>query len=313
MAKITQAQLNAAFRVVSGAFYGSYTQLAEMEMGWDRAMTMSETTDQDTITLNWIEARMGLRFGKRGQGPLTRRLLGTTTTLTVLKQEDGVDMDHHIIAQDRLGQYIGAAHSIGEAAAWIPRRAIADVCVNGDTSAYLIFDGQNYFDNAHPASSGSTATTFDNLSAGALTATTYAAERARMRTFPSDSGTAYPLGLIGNVLMVSAANEVNAKQIMNSSITTTLTGNYDNILKGMSEVVVVDELTDANDWFLWCSSRIVKPFIHVFKAGFSPLTIQEYGRTPESELYAAEKAQIKGWTYELVYPTRPEFGIKVVV
>jgi phage major head subunit gpT-like protein len=301
-------QINEVYVAFAEAIHYEFNQVYNADTNWAKGFVTKVTTDQDTINLPFVESIARLNLGARGVATPLRNILGGNASIEVAKYEDGFEVSFHDIASDRLDLYVARAQDLATAAALLVRDLVSDALRLGDTAAYLMYDGQNYFANAHPKGG----TTFDNLLAGALDSANYQATRTAMRRFPSDAGAADPLGMVPSHLVVPPDLEYTAMELMNNSFVPGGQGEAEQIIRGMSEVVVDVKLTDTNDWYVVKADGAVKPFVHVQKQGFAPFQVFRAGDDPEGDAHKREVLQIWGRTYETVYPTRPEFAIKVV-
>jgi len=306
---LTNQQINELYLKVSGAIDYKYNEIFDMANATNnlRDMTMAETTDQDKVDLPFMESVVGLSEGAKHNPIKIRTLLGGTHEIPVKKWEDGFEVSKHDVKADRLGQIMARAMDLGSGAALLQRDLILESLRSGDTSSFLMYDGENLFANAHPKGG----TTFDNLQAGVLNATNLQAMRVIMMRFPSDAGAARPLNIMPNKLIVPPDLEKTALEFVNNTYVPGGSGEADNFFKGIMEVIVAPELTDVDDWYLVFSNANVKPYIHLSKEGFSPYSIDIEGDVAGTDAYKHEKLIFTGSTYENVYPTRPEFFLKV--
>ena len=119
----------------------------------------------------------------------------------------------------------------------------------------VCYDGQPFFATTHDVGG----TTFSNLSTGdasALSQTSFLQARAEMRGLVGETGKS--LKIRPNLLIVPPELEATAIKILNAD---KIDNGESNITKGMAEYMVVDDLTDANAWYLIDDTKALKPFI----------------------------------------------------
>ena len=114
------------------------------------------------------------------------------------------------------------------------------------------FDGKAFFAADHAVGSG----TFKNLLALELSQENLLAARAEMRGLCNEFGK--PLNIRPNLLVIPPELEVTALKILKAD---TLANGESNITKGIVDFVVCDRLTDDKAWYLFDTSRVLKPII----------------------------------------------------
>lgn len=117
------------------------------------------------------------------------------------------------------------------------------------------YDGANLF-GAHPLLDGST---FNNLMNTALAPSSLGDAIVRFRRMKNHRG--QPIVIEPKYLIVPPELERVAKEIVNSTVVPVNNAFYDNVLKGIVEVIVNPYLTDPNDWFLVSDKSAHKLFL----------------------------------------------------
>jgi phage major head subunit gpT-like protein len=215
-------------------------------------------------------------YGFKAQSTALRQWLGPRVAqnlqehdyvLVNQKYEATVELSRDEIADDSINVFATQTiPDLAEATRKHPDSLLASV-ISTNPNCY---DGLSFFNTAHPNynRSGSGATTFSNdqTASGGLTATNYATVRASMRSRIGENG--LPLMVNAGLLIVPPALEYQALTIMQSATyavpnTTGASATVDNVLRGMSKVLVVPELEVAPTvWYLADVTRAVKPFVH---------------------------------------------------
>ena len=153
------------------------------------------------------------------------------------------------VEDDNVGVYAPLIAEIGRSAAKHPDTLVASLLAGGESAT--IWDGQNFFDDAHPVGD----LTFNNKFALTLTADNYATVRATMMAYKNAKGES--LDINPNLLIVPPALEGAAREILKSN----RVSGTDNIWQKSADFMVIRELTDTNRWYLLDTTRAVKPFI----------------------------------------------------
>ncbi len=306
----TPQDLNFLTEEVSGNLMYGYEQvLASQELWWQRFTGTTDVTPDFAINYNFLESRTQLEEGLRGQGPQYKRTQGETTRIPLRKWENAIAADIFDVAADRFNQIIAVANQIGAEAARKPQDLMIEAFNNGDTAAFLMFDGVNLYDNAHPKGG----TTFDNL-LGTLPLNQANLQTAMtaMRRFPSDEGALSPLDLMATDLWIPPDLTLTADEIINNTLKPTVNFNTENQLKGRVQSITDARITDVDDWGLMSSQLFVKPFLHIKHRDFGePRTIPKVSDTDENVI---EQDELRWHTkfFMTVFPSRPEFHLKVV-
>lgn len=114
------------------------------------------------------------------------------------------------------------------------------------------FDGKAFFSTDHQVGSA----TYKNSLTLALTQENLLAARAEMRGLTNEHGRA--LMIRPNLLVVPPELETTALKILKQS---TLANGESNITKDLCELLVCDRLSDAKSWYLFDTTRTLKPLI----------------------------------------------------
>lgn len=219
----------------------------------------------------WIGELPSLRewWGPRIVNNLASRALVATNKdyeLTI-----GIDVNDY--KDDQIGLFNAAIKQTGIRNEEFPDEGIANLLENGQNIA--AFDGQNFFDDAHPVDVDRPAAgTFDNDLVGsdydlaANPKAVFSKVLAHQRKFKRDDGKS--LNIRGNILVVApdwetaALEAVQAEfitQIVKEGAANVAAAAPTNVLKGRAKVVVLSNLTKQDAGFLLATDRGIKPFI----------------------------------------------------
>lgn len=178
------------------------------------------------------------------------------------KFEATVEIPRESIEDDQYGLWDGQIEDLGNQAALWPDDIVIDALIAGSSS--LCYDGQFFFDSDHPvdpydSSKGVQANAFTGMP---LTEDNYALGRARMQVVKDEN--LRVLGVKPTLLAVPAALEIRARKIVESEQLSQAGGStQSNVLRGTASVLVIPQLdaVSVTDWYLFDTSRPVKPFL----------------------------------------------------
>lgn len=309
MAKLTVEQINDLSRKVDTIFHVTYEELSKNQDIWFGQLKYDRRTNRKEIDFVWLQDRFGPKEGKRKQAPQYRTLEGNTYRVPLRKWEDAVEVDTFDVYEDDEDLVLRQAMAIAQNASRHEQDLMVEKLRLGNTSAVKTWDLENLFSTTHPKGG----TTFSNLlSLGALSKTTFQAARTAMQRFPSDEGSLNPLGILGNKLVVPPDVEYTAKELMQNTYVKGGSGEAENVLQGMADVLIDARLTDVDDWYLLASDGVVKPFVTIrHKVEGDPVLNAETDVNSE----AFKNHEAFRWWYRYfmeVAPTKPEYLIKVL-
>jgi phage major head subunit gpT-like protein len=179
---------------------------------------------------------------------------GKKVTYTHEMYSKGIEIPT-VLAEDDLYSVIGPAGAGTKHTKGLARGARARVeTVAADTlnNAFTTngYDGVPLFSDAHPLANGATV---DNRITDALSEASLKTARLLMRGQVDDKG--IKIQAIGDTLVVPADLEYTALEITQSELKTGTANNDKNVIgKKIKKLVVLDYLTDTNNWFLLDSS-----------------------------------------------------------
>jgi phage major head subunit gpT-like protein len=206
-------------------------------------------------------------YGWLGDVPVVQEWIGTKEyaglksydyTIENKKWFTGIEVDEDELEDDQFKMILPRVQMMAKTMFDHKMELIANFILNGDT--YLAYDGSAYFANR---------TVNDNLLAG--TGTTLAQLKADLGTgrtammrFVSDTGKLFRFS--PNVIVCPPELEVSFKEIVQSTSpqdAATYNAGGKNVWSSwITSVVSLPELTDTDDWYLFCSNYPLKPFIY---------------------------------------------------
>jgi phage major head subunit gpT-like protein len=192
-------------------------------------------------------------------------------------------------------------------------RRIAYILANGDSTAVQTYDSVNLFSDSHTLNG----VTWDNLQAGALSASTFETAKQKLRQIPLGPGGSYlPTENANFWLIVPPALEKDARLILNNQYLYDQTGNSTGVpatnpYANAAKLVVSSLLTDSNDWYMILDLPSIKPFATVRSADSTGALVSIMGENDKD----VANLQIYQWFVNLIeetYPIHYYLMIKVV-
>jgi phage major head subunit gpT-like protein len=243
---LTPSNLAALQTTVRKTYQSAYRDSPDFA---DKMATMMPSSSA-TNTYAWMKRLPQLRewFGSR----VIENVELHNYTLTNRKFELTVGCPTTDVKDDQLGLFSAKVEMMGRSARYLKTGLILEALLAGTTDT--TFDGQAYFSAAHdlnPAGNQS------NLGSLALTADNFNTTRATMRSYTGEDGR--PLAVNPNLLVIPPQLEKTAREIL---VAERGDSGSTNIQQGQAEILVVPELTDANDWYVLDTTAPIKPFIY---------------------------------------------------
>jgi phage major head subunit gpT-like protein len=224
----------------------------ETPAAYQDVVTVVPSTTQ-TENYGWLGSLPAMREWVDERVP--RGLLSHDFTIVNKDWEVTVAVDRNVIEDDQYGQLKMRIQAMAEEARRHVDQLVFELLAAG--FAQSCYDGKYFFAANHSEGQSGSQSNKGNT---ALTAAAYGAARAAMMAFKDDQGKI--LGVVPDTLVVPPALEVPARQILNSDFYPE--SGYEHVgnpWKGSARLIVSPYLADANDWFLLCTARAVRPVI----------------------------------------------------
>lgn len=227
---------------------------ADAPSQWEKVATLVPSTGKSN-NYAWLSRfpRMRKWIGDK----VVKALEASSYTLTNESFEANVEVLRDDIKDDELGIYAPQAQDAGFSAKQWPDEIVFKLL--GMAFTAKCYDGQPFISDKHRVGK----MTYSNLGKATLSIDTlaaakagYGAARTQMRKFKDEEGR--PLNVRPNLLIVPPALEDTANALMT---TDRLEDGKVNPYKGTAEVLVVDYLESDTQWFLFDTSRPLKPLI----------------------------------------------------
>jgi len=283
---LTPALLQAFFTQSDMRFEGAYKSFIPY---WDRFAEMVPS-GSETKVYSWLARfpKMKLWVGDK----IAHSVKARAYPLTNQDFYDMYEVERNKIEDDLTGVFDRAPELQGEVAARWPEDLVTSALIAGTTA--VGYDGAPFFSANHPVDiDDTTLGTYSNLNtSSALSATTYAAAKAQMRSFKGEGGVS--LQVNPTILMVGPSNEQMGKQIVQAQSITQVVqaagvnvaaASPANVWAGDTTLIVNERLVDdtAGAWYLFSTDR-VKPL--VFQQRKAPTRIPMINPTDPAVFYA---------------------------
>ena len=218
-------------------------------------------SSQDTETYAWL-----------GQNPLMKEFLDERQIKAFVESsfsirnktwESTIGVDRSAIEDDRYGQIKVRIRSLAYEAANHKEQMIMNLLALGATSN--CYDGQYFFDTDHVTVGADYQVAQSNKGTDALSAASLQAAITAMSKVKDDRGR--PMGVLADTIVIPPDLEWTARELLESVyFPDKLSGtdnqkNAANTLKGRLDLIISPYLTDANNWYLLCTKRPIKPLI----------------------------------------------------
>lgn len=206
------------------------------------------------------------------------------------------------IADDRVGALSMLTEQLAARIVEHPKQLLINLIINGDATA--AYDGVNFFSDV------SGVRTFDNLLGG--TGTTLAQIEAdlnsalvAMAKFTDDKGEV--LNIVGDTIVCPRALENSFRRLVFSTADPTATAGTNTFNPYAGRFTVIGDARldadDANDWYLFSTGEIVRPFI--FQERQTAMPMMERKPNTKQWIFSANYRGNAGYGL-------PHLGVKVV-
>lgn len=244
--------VKAIFVNLKATFQKAFTQTPS---DWTKVAMVVPSTGKEN-DYSWLA-----RFPKMREwvgDKVVKALAAFNYTIRNKDWEATVEVERNDIDDDQLMGYAIQAQSAGQSAAELPADIVFALVSGGFKN--LCYDGQPFFDTDHPVKGQSVSNKgTKKLSVVSLAAAkaSYGEARKTLRSMKDDEGAS--LKILPNLLVVPPALEDDANYLITAD---RFPDNTPNPYKGTAEVLVVPELKTDTEWFLFDTSKPVKPLIY---------------------------------------------------
>ncbi|MFJ5441750.1 Mu-like prophage major head subunit gpT family protein [Pectobacterium sp. CHL-2024] len=244
--------VKAIFVNLKTTFQNAFTQTPS---DWKKVAMVVPSTGKEN-DYSWLS-----RFPKMREwvgDKVIKSLAAFNYTIRNKDWEATVEVERNDIEDDQLMGYAIQAKTAGQSAAELPADIVFALVSDGFTN--LCYDGQPFFDTDHPVRGLSVSNKgTKKLSAASLAAAqgSYGLGRKTLRNMKDEEGAS--LKILPGLLVVPPTLEDEANYLMTAD---RFPDNTPNPYKGTAEVLVVPELKTDTEWFLFDTSRPVKPIIY---------------------------------------------------
>ncbi len=244
---INQKNLNSLFVGYSAMFNKAFS---ETPVNYPKiAMTIPSETNETTYA--WM-----------GQIPNMREWIGSREIQNLMVHDYVVKnrtfeltlkIPVNDIADEQYGVYAPLVSEMGLSAKKHPDSLTFDLLRDGFKRK--CYDGVSFFSDSHPMG-GQDKAVQSNMGNKKLTAESYTEARSQMMTIKGESHRS--LNIVPDLLVVAPQKEAIARELLFAD----LIAGSSNVNKNTCDLLVVPELSDyAEQWYLFCTKRYVKPFV----------------------------------------------------
>ncbi|KGA31962.1 Mu-like prophage major head subunit gpT family protein [Pectobacterium odoriferum] len=244
--------VKAIFVNLKTTFQNAFTQAPS---DWKKVAMVVPSTGKEN-DYSWLS-----RFPKMREwvgDKVIKSLAAFNYTIRNKDWEATVEVERNDIEDDQLMGYAIQATTAGQSAAELPADIVFALVSDGFKN--LCYDGQPFFDTDHPVRGQSVSNKgTKKLSAASLAAAqgSYGLARKSLRNMKDEEGAS--LKIRPGLLVVPPSLEDEANYLMTAD---RFPDNTPNPYKGTAEVLVVPELKTDTEWFLFDTSKPVKPIIY---------------------------------------------------
>lgn len=175
-------------------------------------------------------------------------LKANTYTITRKKWESTIEVSRDVIEYDSLGIVKPRVQAMAESV----RDHYDEIVFSLLEANSACYDGKPFFATDHAVGNSS----FSNSLDFALTAENFLKARQEMRGICNEYGN--PLRIRPSLLVVPPELEVEAIKILKAQ---TNANGASNITYGLCDYIVCDRLTDPRAWYLFDTTRVLKPLV----------------------------------------------------
>lgn len=263
-----------------------FDALADAGRNWEPLCMRVDSTKSEEV-YNWL-----------GGLPQVREFLGSRQAEGVREYgfslpnktwENTLEVTRQALEDEQYGQIRLKAQMLGQTAGAHKEGLMASLLINGTTA--LAYDGVAFF-GTHKQADGTTNAGI-NVGSTAFSADAIQATREAMMRFKDDRGNllrvnpdtlVIPPELEGEALEITGSDTVVVK-VGSGAVGSGATAatNYTNIQRGRWNVIVMPDLTDTTDWYMFDTSKPIKPFIYQERVAATLESLQGGGAsTPET-------------------------------
>lgn len=254
--QLTKPNLDALQTTFSSKFRTAYKDAPHF---WSRiAMKVSSSTKVSTY--GWMLPLFKMR---KWVGPRTVQNLKTASyVLENETYEATLGVPREEILDDQLGLFGPRVVELARIGARLPDDLVIEALRAGTVAVGtgIGFDGQGQFSEGHVMSPNGLQ---NNTGTETLSQANFSAIRAEMRSYQKEDGT--PLGVMPDLLVCGPAFEAVARQILEAEYVPFVGvsgGGNTNVTKGQCKILIIEEMTAADGWFLFDTSGPMQCLIY---------------------------------------------------
>jgi len=278
---------------------------------WFGALTLERSFSQVEAKVPYIQPSTVPTWGEIGRGIQTGDVKVEYADVVLQEISDSLTLKKNDFADPNQRQML--MNAVATKAGMLENRLwyrLCQILEEGDTSAWVVQDGQNFFSNSHSFFGQS----YDNLLSGNLdpnNVTPYEEATTTLRNIPWTNGEYLQTDAMQLYLVVPEALRYRAKelianaQIFRTNIVT------ENTYQDEAEIIVTPALTNPYDWYVLGTMGNLKPFLHARHTDFGDWQVIDKIDPRDENVF--QRAQYE-WFFQAqraVVPIGYPFAIKV--
>lgn len=286
--------------IVNDHYQGIYQDVVKT---WIDEFTQEIPCEDEEVNFPFKLPTVGLKEYRIGEAPAYRSLMAEETNIRLKKFADGVRISV-LDWENPLKQAIlmDDVKRLSVAASQLPFDRGLKSLIEGDTNPYYtVHTGEQFFSAAHSIGGY----TYSNLDTtiGALTADAYFAIKTKMRQIPwGPNGKPLPMKGAKWYVIIPPQLEKIARQIFNVTHVYEENIYSENILINDAQIIVDEEFSDANDWYVAFTLPGVKPLVHLKHKTLSARNVLAQIKEEDPAVRDHDEYRWSVKTFEEVFP-----------
>lgn len=278
---------------------------------WFGALTLERSFANIEAKVPYIQPSTVPTWGEIGRGIQTGDVKVEYADVALLEISDSLNIKKNDFVDPVMRQQLMGAVAIK--AAMLENRLwyrLCQILEEGDTSAWIVQDGQNFFSDSHSFFGQA----YDNLLSGNLdpnNVAPYEEATTRLRNIPWTNGEYLQTDAMKVYLVVPEALRYRAKELIRNQQVFRSNIVSENPYFDEVEVIVTPALTNPYDWYLLGTLGNLKPFLHAKHTQFGDWEVIEKIAPTDENVFQRGSYEWFFLAQRAVVPIGYPFAIKV--